>query len=132
LYSIAHINQKICTLDESKKNRPIRPCFAEDGIFNFLEFNESVLFPLNIVYGAARQNTTSTNSAAVDCRKDIETQQHQTTEICGSALAQRRSANLPKLKELSTSCSNDLNTMSTEWGYPLAVGIYINNSFHFP
>ncbi|KAL3093147.1 hypothetical protein niasHT_022597 [Heterodera trifolii] len=72
---------------KSLEGRPVRPQFAE------------------AVYGVVNQPQQLAPTAKPG---------ESTSEMCRSALIQRRSANLPKLKELCAGSSSEMNNFSTE------------------
>lgn len=87
--------------DEDSKTRlragPVRPAFAED------------------VYGAPSRRSSSSEPRLPSSTAPASTSVSSTgSDLCVSALAQRRSANLPKLRELCSGPSNELNISSTE------------------
>uniref|UniRef100_A0A915MT38 Far11/STRP N-terminal domain-containing protein n=1 Tax=Meloidogyne javanica TaxID=6303 RepID=A0A915MT38_MELJA len=93
--------------DESTKSRgvragavrlrdSIRPAFAED------------------VYGGPRRSSSSEPRLPSSNAPANTNVSSTDSDLCVSALAQRRSANLPKLRELCSGTSNELNISSTE------------------
>ncbi|CAK5053819.1 unnamed protein product [Meloidogyne enterolobii] len=93
--------------DESTKSRgvragavrlrdSIRPAFAED------------------VYGGPRRSSSSEPRLPSSNAPANTNVSSAGSDLCISALAQRRSANLPKLRELCSGTSNELNISSTE------------------
>lgn len=111
-------------VDEDNKNcfrvlGRLRPSFAEDGFLNII----SNFINFILVYGTTNRRSSSSeprmsnNNTSLTCKDSVAS-----NDLCVSALAQRRSANLPKLRELCSGVSNELNISSTE--LPLTVCSY--------